>query len=73
MNIDGVKYLNGKSAIFNVKTPAGHEAEIAITTPKMWKAKAELGGQELYTKVRNKVAGWEQAQKEMEELYRNAR
>jgi hypothetical protein len=68
------KFGNGyayKSAIFNVKTPAGHEAEIAITTPKMWEAKI-TEGDALYRVVRAGAKGWEEAEKKMLELYKRA-
>lgn len=60
-----------KSAIINVRTPAGHEAEIAVTTPKMWEAKKTIGDK-LYNVVRVKASGWEEAEKQMKELYRKA-
>lgn len=60
-----------KSAIINVRTPVGHEAEIAVTTPKMWEAKKTIGDK-LYNVVRVKASGWEEAEKQMKELYRKA-
>ncbi len=66
----GDEYLY-RSAILNVKTPLGHEAEIAVTTPKMWEAKITKGDA-LYKVVRAGAKGWEEAQRKMEELYKNA-
>lgn len=61
-----------KSAIINVMTPAGHEAEIAVTTPAMWEAKTKLGGQAMYKLVREKVSGWEDIEQKMLKLYQEA-
>jgi len=66
-----------KSAIINVKTPAGHEAEVAITTPHMWEAKTKLGGQKLYNVTRDKTGKYtdiekEAAQAKMKALYKEA-
>lgn len=65
-----------KSAIINVKTPMGHESEIAVTTPDMWKAKTELGGQKMYKQLRSMPDGttkeYLDLEKKMEELYHQA-
>lgn len=42
-----------KSAIINIKTPHGHNAEIAVTTPEMWHARITLGGDILHKTMRN--------------------
>lgn len=64
---------NYESAIINIQTPLGHQAEIAVTYPEMWRAKTALGGQELYNVERVKAEGWEAAIKERERLYSEAR
>ena len=46
--------------------------EIQIMTPNMQKAKYELGGHELYEKVRSKVPDWEKYEAEMNQLYADA-
>ncbi len=61
-----------RSAIINVRTPTGGQAEIAVTTPEQWEAKTALGGQELYKQVRVKKEGWEEAYNEMKKLYNDA-
>lgn len=61
-----------RSAIINVKTPSGRQAEIAVTTPEMWKAKVKLGGHEMYQKVRIKADDWIKVQKDMKALYNRA-
>ncbi len=58
-----------RSAIVNIKTPYGHEAEVAVTTPEYWKAKTELGGQELYEIERVKGPGFEDAVRKRIKLY----
>lgn len=60
-----------KGGIFNVKTPYG-QAEIAVTTPEMWRAKAELGGQQLYEQVRSKIGDFAAAEAKMKKLYADA-
>ena len=46
--------------------------EIQIMTPNMQKAKYELGGHELYEKVRVKAPGWEEFEAQMNQLYADA-
>lgn len=62
-----------QSAIINIKTPDGTIAEIQLTTPEFLKAKNELGGHELYKKVRVKAEDWEKSEIEMNRLYAEAR
>lgn len=56
----------------NVPTPAG-VAEVQVTTPEMWKAKIELGGDKLYHQVRIKEGDWQVAEQKMTKLYADAR
>jgi hypothetical protein len=41
-----------KKTIVNFTTTAGHEGEIQVTTPAMWRARTELGGHALYKEYR---------------------
>lgn len=58
--------------LININTPYGGQAEIQLTTKEMWKAKKELGGDELYHTVRVKKSGWQEAEKKMIALYTEA-
>lgn len=69
-NIDNDFY---RAIIVNVKTEPGHIAEIQLVTPKMWDAKINGGGDQLYHSVRKKLAGWEADQEKMYKLYFDAR
>jgi hypothetical protein len=58
-----------KSAIINVKSPLGHEVEIAVTTPEMWNARMVGGGDALFKLVRVKAPNWEKFDAQMKRLY----
>lgn len=61
-----------KKAIVNVKIPGGATSEIQVTTEEYWKARKELGGHDLYEAVRVKTEGWEEMEKQMNDLYDEA-
>lgn len=61
-----------KKIIVNVNTPAGHQAEIQFTTPEMWKAKMELGGDKLYNQARVGQGDYQAITMKMKKLYADA-
>lgn len=61
-----------KKILVNVTTPEGHTAEIQFTTPEMWRAKMELGGDKLYNQVRLQQGDWQAITMKMNKLYSDA-
>lgn len=64
-------FVGYKKAMINVQLPHG-VGEIQVTTREYWRAKKELGGDELYHQVRIKTSGWEALEKKMNKLYQDA-
>lgn len=64
-------YVGYKKTMINVELPHGI-GEIQVTTREYWKAKKELGGDELYHQIRIKSSGWEELEKKMNKLYQDA-
>jgi hypothetical protein len=65
-------YVGYQKAMINVHLESGNIAEIQVTTKEFWRAKKELGGDDLYHLARVQAEGWEEAENKMNELYSNA-
>lgn len=60
-------------SMINVKLDNGVVAEIQVTTTEMWEAKHELGGDDLYNKVRSGSDKTGEYEQKMLNLYKQAR